>query len=207
MHRTIRLMIADDHPALRVGLATVLEKRFKLEIVALAANGVEAVQMFHLHRPDITLMDLRMPVMDGLTATAILLRDVPEARIIIFTSYDGDEDIYRALQAGAKSYVLKDIAVENLVDIIHAVHGGSRQLSPKIAVKLAERVYQPELTERELEVLRQMSEGKTNEEIASVLNISSGTVKTHINHILGKLQVPDRTKAVVIALKRGLIHL
>ena len=200
-------MIVDDHPAMRTGLALILEQSIELEIVALAADGAEALPLYHLHQPDVVLMDLRMPVIDGLTATISLLNEMPEARIIIFTSYDGDEDIYRALQAGAKSYVLKDTSIERLVEVIQAVHSGGRQLSSEIAGKLADRVYRSELTDRELDVLREISEGKTNEEIASVLNISPGTVKTHINHLLAKLQVSDRTQAVIVGLKRGLIHL
>lgn len=207
MDGAIGLMIVDDHPAMRIGLAAVLERMGGLEIVALADNGAEAVRQFHLHRPDVTLMDLRMPVMDGITATEQLLRDSPEARVIILTSYDGDEDIYRALQAGAKSYVLKDTSIENVVDVIHTVHQGGRRLSPEIGAKLAARICRSELTERELEVLREISEGKTNTEIASALKISPGTVKTHVNRLLSKLQVADRTQAVITAHKRGIIHM
>lgn len=202
----IRIMVVDDHPAVRIGLAGLLEKVSEFEIAALAANGAEAIRLFHDHRPDITLMDLCMPIMDGIIATESILRDVADARIIILTSYGGDEDVYRSLRAGAKSYILKDTSIENLVDTIHSVHQGCRHLSSEIATKLADRVHQSELTDRELEVLHIICEGKTNDEIASALRISMGTVKTHINRILSKLQVSDRTQAVVRAFKCGLVH-
>jgi two-component system, NarL family, response regulator len=200
-------MIVDDHPVVRIGLGDLLERVGGLTIVALAADGAEAVRLFHLHRPDVTLMDLRMPVMDGISAIEELLGEVPEARIVLLTCYDGDEYIYRGLRAGARSYVIKGTTIENLVEIIRAVNYGSRGLSPEIAAKLADRVHRSELTRRELEVLREMAKGKTNEEIASDLNIAHGTVKTHVNRMLGKLQVSDRTQAVIVAIKRGLVHL
>jgi two-component system, NarL family, response regulator len=207
MNSTIRVMIVDDHPAMRIGLAALLERAAGVTIVAIAADGAEAVHLFHLHRPDVTLMDLRMPVMDGISATKKLLGEVPEARIVILTCCDGDEAVYRGLRAGAKSYILKDTAIENLVDVIQAVYRGGSRLSHEIASKLADRVHRSELTERELEVLGEMSKGKTNEEIALDLNIAPGTVKTHINHLLSKLQVADRTQAVIVAIKRGFVHL
>jgi DNA-binding NarL/FixJ family response regulator len=204
---TIRVMIVDDHPAMRIGLAALLERVAGLTIVAIAADGAEAVHLFHQHRPDVTLMDLRMPVMDGISATKKLLCEVPEARIVILTCCDGDEDVYRGLRAGAKSYILKDTAIENLVGVIQAVYRGGSSFSQEIASKLADRVHGSDLTERELEVLGEMSKGKTNEEIASNLNIAPGTVKTHVNHLLSKLQVADRTQAVIVAIKRGFVHL
>lgn len=207
MSSTIRVMIVDDHPLVRVGLADLLERVGGLTIVALAADGAEALRLFRLHRPDVTLMDLRMPVMDGISATEELMVEVPEARIVLLTCYDGDEYIHRGLRAGARSYVLKGTTIENLVEVIRAVYYGGRRLSPEIAAKLADRVYRTELTRRELEVLREMAKGKTNEEIAFALNIAHGTVKTHVNRVLGKLQVADRTQAVIIAIKRGLVHL
>jgi two-component system, NarL family, response regulator len=200
-------MIVDDHPVVRIGLADILERVGGLTIVALAADGAEAVRLFRLHRPDVTLMDLRMPVMDGISAIEELLGEVPEARIVMLTCYDGDEYIHRGLRAGARSYVLKGTTIENLVEVIRTVYRGDRKLSPEIAAKLADRVHQTELSQRELEVLREMAKGKTNEEIASGLNIAPGTVKTHVNRVLGKLQVSDRTQAVIVAIKRGLVHL
>jgi DNA-binding NarL/FixJ family response regulator len=207
MSVTIRVMIVDDHPMVRIGLADLLERVGGLTIVALAADGAEAIRLFHLHQPDVTLMDLQMPHMDGISATEKLLEEVPEARIIMLTCYDGDEYIHRGLRAGARSYVLKGTTIENLIEVIHTVYYGGRRLSPEIAAKLADHVHRTELTPRELEVLREMAKGKTNEEIASDLNIAPGTVKTHINRLLGKLQVSDRTQAVIVAIKRGLVHL
>jgi DNA-binding NarL/FixJ family response regulator len=207
MNNTIRIMIVDDHPAMRLGLEAILARDAGMTVVAIAANGVEAVKLFHLHHPDVTLMDLRMPVMDGIAATEKLLREAPETRIIIFSCYEGDEFIYRGLRAGAKSYLLKDTLIENLVDVIHAVYRGDRRLSPEIAATLIDHVHQSELTLRELEVLGEMSKGKTNEEIASYLKIAPGTVKTHVNHLLSKLQVADRTQAVIVAISRGFVHL
>jgi two-component system NarL family response regulator len=206
MNSTLRVMIVDDHPAMRVGLAALLEAA-GMTVVAIAANGAEAVQLFHLHYPDVTLMDLRMPVMDGIVATKKLLCEAPEARIVILSCYDGDEYIYRGLRAGAKSYLLKDTLIENMIDVIRSVYRGDHRLSPEIAAKLLDHVHRSELTERELEVLGEMSKGKTNEEIASYLKIAPGTVKTHINHLLSKLQVADRTQAVIVAIKRGFVHL
>jgi two-component system, NarL family, response regulator len=207
MNSAIRMMIVDDHPAVRTGLAAVLEETPGLAVIALAADGSEAVRLFHLHRPDVTLMDLQMPVMDGVTATEKLLRASPEANIIILTCFDGDEDVYRSIRAGARAYLLKDNTIEDLVEAIHAVHAGGRRISPEIAEKLADRACHSELTERELDVLREITKGKTNEEIAARLNIAPGTVKTHINHLLSKLRVSDRTQAVIVALRRGLVHL
>jgi two-component system NarL family response regulator len=203
----IRVMIVDDHPVVRIGLADLLDRVAGLTIVALAGDGAEAVRLFRLHRPDVTLMDLRMPLMDGISATEKLLEEVPEARIILLTCYDGDEYIHRGLRAGARSYVLKGTTIENLVEVIRTVYYGGRRLSSEIAAKLADQVHRPELTRRELEVLREIAKGKTNEEIASDLNIAPGTVKTHVNRVLGKLQVSDRTQAVIVAIKRGLVHL
>jgi two-component system, NarL family, response regulator len=207
MNNTIRVMIVDDHPAMRIGLEAILDRVAGVTIVAIAANGAEAVQLFRRHHPDVTLMDLRMPVMDGVAATEILLCEAPEARIVMLSCYDGDEYIYRGLRAGAKSYLLKDTLIENLVDAIRAVYRGDRSLSPEIAERLVDHVHRSELTERELEVLGEMSKGKTNEEIASALKIAPGTVKTHINHLLSKLEVVDRTQAVIVAIQRGFVHL
>jgi two-component system, NarL family, response regulator len=203
----IRVMIVDDHPVVRIGLADLLERVGGLTIVALAADGAEAIRLFHMHRPDVTLMDLRMPLMDGISATEKLLEEVPEARIVLLTCYDGDEYVHRGLRAGARSYVLKGTTIENLIEVIRTVYYGGRRLSPEIAAKLADHVHRSELTRRELEVLREIAKGKTNEEIASDLNIAPGTVKTHVNRVLGKLRVSDRTQAVIVAIKRGLVHL
>lgn len=207
MDNTIRLMIADDHPMVRNGLAALLGDVPGLAIVALAANGAEAIEMFHRRLPDVILMDLVMPVMDGIMATATIMRDAPGARIVILSSYDADEYVYRALHAGAKSYLLKDTPIEHLIEVIRTVHRGSRWLAPELGAKLADHAYQSELTEREFAVLREMAKGATNEEIASALNIAHGTVKTHVNHLLAKLRVTDRTQAVIAAFKRGFVQL
>jgi DNA-binding NarL/FixJ family response regulator len=207
MNSTIRVLIVDDHPAMRIGLAAILDSAAGMTIVAIEANGAEAVQLYHLHHPDVTLMDLRMPVMDGIVATKKLLREAPEARIVILSCYDGDEYIYRGLRAGAKSYLLKDTLIENMVDVIQAVYRDDHTLLPEIAAKLADHVHRSKLTECELEVLEEMSKGKTNGEIASALKMARGTVKTHVNHLFSKLQVVDRTQAVIVAFKRGFVHL
>jgi len=200
-------MIVDDHPVVRDGLAALFSQAPGFTTVALAADGAEAVRLFNLHQPDVTLMDLGMPVMDGITATRRILDKAPGAHIVIFTCREGDEHVYRALRAGAKSYLLKETPMENMVEVIRAVYHGDHRLGPEVASKLAERCHKLELTERESEVLREMAKGKTNEEIASSINLAIGTVKTHVNHILGKLEVADRTQAVIVAYKRGLVDL
>ena len=199
-------MTADDHPLIRDGLAAVIRAEGGLEVVAEAANGEEAIEAYARLHPDIVLMDLRMPVMDGLAATRAILADDPNARIIVLTTYDGDEDIYRALQAGAQGYLLKDMFFEELEDAIRKVHAGARSLPPVVAERLAERMGGSELTVRELEVLQEIVNGKSNKEIASALHISEATVKSHINNILGKLGVTDRTQAATRALQRGIVR-
>ena len=207
MNGAIRIMIVDDHPMVRSGLSALLDQAPGLTVVALAADGAEAVRMFRLRRPDVVLMDLVMPVMDGITATRRILLDAPKARIVILTGYEDEERIFRGLRAGARSYLLKETPIENLIDVVRRVHCGERPLPPEVAAKLASRIHESELTERELDVLREVSKGKTNEEIASALNIATGTVKTHVNHLLTKLRVADRTQAVIAASKRGLVQL
>lgn len=191
----------------RGGLSALLDGAPGLTVVALATDGAEAVRMFHLRRPDVILMDLVMPGMDGIAATGKILSEAPEARIVILTGYDDEERIFRGLRAGARSYLLKETPIEDLIDVVRSVHCGERPLPPEVAAKLASRLHELELTERELDVLREVSKGKTNEEIASALNIAPGTVKTHVNHLLTKLRVTDRTQAVIAAFKRGLVHL
>jgi len=207
MESTIRVMIADDYLAIREGLAMILDEIPGLAIVARATDGAEAIRLFNLHHPDVTLMDLEMPIVDGISATRHILGDAPGARIIILTCHEGEEDIYRGLRAGAKSYLLKNTPIENLIEVIRAVHDGGRHLSPEIASKLADRCCEAELTERESDVLRGMARGESNEEIATVLKIAPGTVKTHVNHLLRKLEATDRTQAVIVAYKRGLVYL
>lgn len=185
----------------------MIARRTDMQVVAEAADGAQAVELSRTHRPDVILMDLRMPNLGGVDAIAQIRSDRPEARVIVLTTYDGDEDIYRALRAGAMAYLLKDTPRDELLDTIRAVHAGQKRIPPDVAAKLAERVFAPELTERELDVLKLIVAGKSNKEIGAALSISEGTVKVHVNSILGKLGVSDRTQAVMAALQRGIVHL
>ena len=203
----IRILIVDDHPVVREGLVVLIERREDMTVVGEASNGREAIEQFRRFTPDVTLLDLRMPEVDGITAIAGIREQAPTARIIILTCYDSDEDIYRGLRAGAKAYLLKGTSRQELLDTIRAVHAGQTRIPPDIAAKLAERMTGPELTHRELDVLRLLMAGKSNKQIAAALFISEGTVKTHVNNILGKLGASDRTQAVTTALKRGLVSL
>jgi two-component system, NarL family, response regulator len=203
----IRILIADDHPIVREGIASIIERRPDMQVVAEASHGKEAVELFAQHRPDVVLMDLRMPEMDGPEAIGVILKEFPQARIIILTTYDGDEYVFQALRAGAKAFVLKDSPREHLLEIIRTVYAGRSYLPPEVATKLAARMSRRELTTREQAVLRLMTAGKTNHDIASELFIAEATVKSHINSILSKMQVHDRTQAVTLALKRGLVSL
>ena len=203
----IRILIVDDHPVVREGLVALIERREDMTVVGEANNGREAIDQFRRFSPDITLLDLRMPEVDGVTAITGIREQTPTARIIVLTTYDSDEDIYRGLRAGAKAYLLKDTPPQELLDTIRAVHAGQTRIPPEVAAKLAERMTGPELTHRELDVLRLLMAGKSNKQIAAALFISEGTVKTHVNNILGKLGASDRTQAVTTALKRGLVSL
>lgn len=204
---TIRVLIVDDHPVIRTGLALMLKYERGMEAVGEAGNGREAVALFRMCRPDVTLMDLRMPDMDGAEAITVIRAEFPAARIILLTTYDGDEDIYRGLRAGAKAYLLKDAPCEELLETIRRVHSGQKCITVEVGAKLAERIEGPALTAREREVLRQMARGSSNQEIGAALFITEGTVKFHVNHILNKLGVNDRTQAVIVALKRGIASL
>ena len=178
-----------------------------MTVVAEASNGAEAVELFSRHRPDVALIDLRMPGTDGVDAITIIRERFPDARIIVLTTFHGDEDIYRALRAGAKAYLLKDVGREELLDCVRSVSEGRAYLPKSVAAKLAERVAGPQLTVRELDVLRLMGAGKSNKEIGDSLRVAEGTVKAHVNNILSKLNVRGRTEAVAIAVKRGIIRL
>lgn len=203
----IRLLIADDHPVVREGLAAMLNRRADLMVVGEASNGREAIDVYRRERPDVTLMDLRMPEMGGVEAISALRSEFPQARFIVLTTYEGDEDIARALKAGAQAYLLKDTPRDELLDAIRAVHAGGKRIAPEMAAKLADRLTTPELTERELEVLKLIVAGQSNKEIGAALSITEGTVKVHVNNLLGKLGVSDRTQAVTEALRRGIVHL
>jgi DNA-binding NarL/FixJ family response regulator len=203
----IKILIADDHFVVRMGLSTLINIQDDMSVVAEAANGKQAVEMFRALRPDVTLMDLRMPEMTGVEAITAIRAQEPDARIIVLTTYDGDEDIYRAFQAGARAYLLKDMHHDDLLGALRAVHQGQRFIPQAIANRLAERIPRSELTTRELEVLKLIVKGMSNREIAATLFITEGTVKIHVNNLLGKLGVSDRTKAATTALQRGIVHL
>ena len=203
----IRILVADDNFLVRLGLGAVLNAQSGMTVIAEAGNGRQAVELFRQHTPDIVLMDLRMPLMTGVEATKAIRSEDPGARIIVLTTYDGDEDIYRALQAGARAYLLKDVLREDLLAAIRAVHAGQRHIPPAVAARLAERLPLSDLTARELEVLKLIVKGMSNSEIGAALTISTGTVKIHVNNILSKLGVSDRTQAATTALQRGIVHL
>jgi len=203
----IRIMVVEDHHVVRQGLVALLKSVPDMNVVAEGADGKQAVDLFRQHEPDVTLMDLRMPNMSGVDAVVQIRRDYPAARIIVLTTFDGDEDIYRALQAGARAYLLKGMFGDELMDAIRAVHAGKSRIPPAVAERLANRMGGPGLTARELDVLRLIVLGNSNKEIGEGLHISEATVKTHINNILSKLGVTDRTQATTTALQRGIVHL
>jgi two-component system NarL family response regulator len=202
-----RVLVVDDHALLRTGVANIINQEPDLRVVAEAGNGLEAVEAFARHRPDVTLLDLRMPVLEGVEAVRRIREQDPDARVVVLTTYDTDDEIARALKAGAKAYVLKDISAEDLVSCIRDVLAGKTYLAPAAAARLAEGVRHVQLTPRELETLRQMADGRTNKEIAAALGISERTVKTHLGHLFEKLGVASRTEAVKVATRRGLVRL
>jgi two-component system NarL family response regulator len=203
----IRILIADDHLVVRVGLRSMIDTQPDMAVIAEAANGQEAVDLYRQHKPDIVLMDLRMPRMSGVEATAAICGQFPQALIVVLTTYDGDENIYQALHAGAHAYLLKDVPREEFLSAIRSVHSGQYCIPPVVAGRLAQRMPYSELSARELEVLKLVVEGMSNKEIASALSISESTVKNHVNSILGKMRVNDRTQAATTALRRGLVML
>ena len=207
MSEPIRIMVVDDHTVVRQGLVALLSTVPDLAVIAEAADGEEAVEVHRKYRPDITLMDLRLPKLGGADAISQIRQESPGARIIVLTTFDGDEDIYRALQAGAKGYLLKGTDADELTATIRSVFAGKSRIPSFVAEKLAERMGGPALTTRELEVLKRIVAGRSNKEIASDLHISEATVKTHINSLLSKLGVSDRTQAATTALQRGIVHL
>lgn len=203
----IRVVIADSNAILREGVRAILEKEPALHIVAEAATARDAITAYQAHRPDVTILDLRMPEMECLNAIKAIRTDNPQAHILILTAYDGEEDIYRALRAGASGYILKDASPQELIEAIHAVYAGRKHIGPQVAAKLAERAANDDLSESERNILRELAQGKSNQQIAETLMVSEGTVKFHLNNILLKLDASNRTEAVVIALKRGLVRL
>ena len=203
----IRILIADDHSVVREGLFSLVKRKSDMTVVAEANNGREAVDRWKDHRPDVTLLDLRMPELDGVGAIKEIREIDPNAHILVLTTFDGDEDIYRAIKAGAKGYLLKDTAREALMESIRRVHAGQTCIPPALAAKLADRVSGEALSAREIEVLQRIAAGKSNKEIGAELFISEGTVKTHVKSIFSKLDVVSRTEAVATATRRGLIQL
>ena len=197
----------DDHPLVRKGIPSILANEADMELVAEANNGREAVSLFKEHKPDVVLMDLRMPEIDGTSATRMIRQEAPDARIIALTSYDGDQDIYRALEAGVRGYILKEMVHTEVVRAIRTVHAGKRLMPQEVAERLSEYFPQVALTPREVEVLGLVAKGMANKEIAAKLGTASGTVKMHIQNILAKLGAADRTHAVTIAMERGILHL
>ncbi len=205
--RPIRVLAVDDHPMYRAGLTAVLSLHADLELVAEAGDGARAVELFRTHRPDVTLMDLRMPVMGGAEAIETITAEFLDAKIIALTTYQGDTDIHRALEAGARGYLLKDVLRNEVADAIRTVYRDGWVLPGVVAQRLAKFTPRIELTDRELEVLRLMAKGLRNKNIADAIGRTEGTVKIHVGHVLQKLDVNDRTEAVVVALQRGIIHL
>ena len=203
----ILVLTVDDHPLLRRGIATLVNAESDMKLVAEASNGVEAIHQFRQHRPDITLMDLQMPEMSGIDATIAIRQEFPAAKIIVLTTYAGDMQVVRALQAGARGYLLKAQVTEELLDTIRSVHAGKRRIPPEIAAEVVEFTGKDALSDREIEVLRLVAAGNANKEVAARLSVGEDTVKKHVTNILAKLQANDRTHAVTIALKRGIIEL
>jgi DNA-binding NarL/FixJ family response regulator len=204
---TIRILAADDHPLIRAGLVSFLATEPGLEVVAQAGNGEEALEQYRELRPDIVLMDLSMPVMDGLSAIRAILEEFPDARVIVLTTYDGDEDIHRALDVGARGYLVKDMVAGEVLNVIRTVHAGRRGIPQPVAAKLAEHTPRIPLTPRETEVLSLVANGLSNAEVAGRIGRTEGTVKVHLKNILQKLNANDRTEAVTTALRRGFIRL
>ncbi|MDZ8108162.1 MAG: response regulator transcription factor [Nostoc sp. DedQUE12a] len=203
----IRILIADDHPILGQALTMFFQCEPDMTVVGHASDGREALELFCQHQPDVVLMDLQMPKMEGADAIAAICAKFKHARIIVLTTFDGDEDIYRGLRAGAKGYILKGAEPNELLDAIRTVHRGEKYIPPSIAAKLAQRMGTEELSDRELEVMRLIAKGKNNQQISNVLNIAESTVRFHANNIFGKLNVSDRTQALVTALNRGIVRL
>lgn len=207
MKEKIRIMVVDDHFVVRIGLAGSINIEPDMVVETEASTGLQAIERFRAHRPDIVLMDLKLPDIDGVDATDAICKEFPDAAVIMLSTHDNEEDIYRSFQSGARSYLLKTAAREELIQTIRTVHAGERSIPPAIGMRLAERMTHAELTLREVEVLKLIAKGRSNKEIGSALGIAEVTVKLHVGHILTKLQVSDRTQATTTALQRGILHL
>jgi DNA-binding NarL/FixJ family response regulator len=204
---SIRVMLVDDHPAFRKGMAALITSEPGLEVVAQTGDGSEALELYRAKKPDVVLMDLRLPGMGGVEAILAIRKEFPEARVIVLTTFDTDEDIYRAMQSGAKSFLLKDTPEDELAATIRAVHAGEKVLAEKMAKRLADRQQRANLSEREMDVLQYLIKGRSNKEIASSLFVSEDTVKAHLKSLFAKLHVQDRTEAAISAIRQGIVHL
>ena len=203
----IGVMSADDHPLLREGLAAIINNQPDMLLVAQASSGTEAIERYRQHKPDVTLMDLRLPDLSGIEAMVAIRKEFPDARVIILTTFEGDVEIQRALKAGAAGYLLKSMPPKQMVEAVRAVHAGKKGIPPQIAAQIAEHLGEETLSERELDVLRRVADGNRNRDIAELLFISEETVKVHLKHVMEKLGASDRTEAVAIAVRRGIIQL